>query len=198
MRPRYHPIRKGGIRIAVPDTTQQKGYSCGASALQAVCHYYGVGGEEEDDFALAMDLKSTGSDPCQLVDVAQRYGLKVIECQPMKIAELKRALDLRHPVIIMMQAWGEGRGQDGYRKSYKRIWEDGHWVVAIGYDRTGVFFEDPSLQALRGYLSFAELDERWHDVGPPKDKGHIEHYGMIVWKPGARKSMYDARARRIP
>jgi predicted double-glycine peptidase len=195
MRARYHRIRKGNIRIAVPDTTQQTDHSCGTSALQAVCHYYGVGREDEEEYNDDTDLKNSGADPYQLVDAARKYGLKVIECQPMTIKQLKHALDRHRPVIIMMQAWGKGRGPGGYRKSYKRIWKDGHWVVAIGYDRTGVFFEDPSLQAVRGYLSFSELEERWHDIGPKKK--HIERYGMILWKPGTRKSMYETRAERI-
>ena len=59
----------------------------------------------------------------------------------------------------------------------------------------GVFFEDPSLQAVRGFLTYAELEERWHDVGPKKE--HIEHYGLVLWKPGARVSAYASRAERI-
>ena len=107
---RYRRIGKGGIRIAVPDTSQQTGYSCGASALQAVCHYYGVGGEDEDDYAYDMDLKKSGADPYQLVEAARTYGLKVIERQPMTAQELKTALNNHHPVLLMIQAWGTGKG----------------------------------------------------------------------------------------
>jgi hypothetical protein len=67
--------------------------------------------------------------------------------------------------------------------------------VAIGYDRDGVFFEDPSLQAVRGFMAYAELEERWHDVGPKKE--HIEHYGLVLWKPQAKVSAYETRAERM-
>jgi len=43
----------------------------------------------------------------------------------------------------MIQAEGEEKGNGGWRKSYKGIWSEGHWVIAIGYDRDGMFFEDP-------------------------------------------------------
>ncbi len=192
---RYHRFERGSIKCAIPDTTQQTGYSCGPSALQAVCHYYGVGKEDEWEYIEDSKTSSSGADPDQLVMAARRYGLTVKECQPMTVAELQAALRRHRPVLLMIQAWGENKGNRGYRRSYKGKWGDGHWVVAIGFDRTGVLFEDPSLQAIRGFLSYDELEERWHDVGPRRTK--IDHYGMILWKPGAKRSAYERRAERI-
>ena len=195
MKPRWHRIHRGAIKCPVPDTTQQTGYSCGPSALQAVCHYYGVGKEDEWEYIEDSKTSTTGADPYQLVKAARHYGLKVRECQPMTVAELCAALGKRRPVLLMIQAWGETKGNRGYRRSYKGDWSDGHWVVAIGYDRSGILFEDPSLQAVRGFLSYSELKERWHDVGPHRTK--LDHYGMILWKPGVSKSIYERRAERI-
>ncbi len=192
----FRKITKGSIKISVPDTSQQEDYSCGASCLQAVCHYYGVGKEDEWEYVkdLKMD-KRIGSHPFQIKRLARIYGLESMEIQPLAIKELRHWLQRRKPVLLMIQAWGEEKGKSGYRKSYKGIWEDGHWVVAIGYDHQGIFFEDPSLQAIRGYLSDSELEERWHDVGP--HQRHIEHYGLILWKKGKTESIYSKRAERI-
>ena len=74
-------------------------------------------------------------------------------------------------------------------------WDDGHWVVAIGYSPTGVFFEDPSLQAVRGFLSYRELLTRWHDTGPHRK--HMPFYGLAVWHPRRGSSGYDLWAERI-
>lgn len=41
-------------------------------------------------------------------------------------------------------------------------WDDGHYVVVIGFDRTRVYFEEPSLDGRRGWLSHQELLDRWH------------------------------------
>ncbi len=190
----YHAIPPRAIRIPVPDTTQQTDYTCGASALQAVCKYYGVGPDEEYEFAKDMGMPRTGSDPEHIIRAVEKYGLRYQEFYDMSRGQLRVCLSRRIPVILMLQAWGETESGSP-RRGYKTIWEDGHWVVAIGYDRQGVFFEDPSSQAIRGFLSFRELDDRWHDWGPEYE--HIDHYGIAVWKPGAQPSAYETRARRI-
>jgi predicted double-glycine peptidase len=190
----YHDIPPRAIRIPVPDTTQQTDYTCGASALQAVCKYYGVGPDEEPEFAEDMGMPRTGSDPEHIVRAVEKYRLRYQEFYPMSRRQLKACLDQRRPVILMLQAWGTTENERP-RRSYRTIWEDGHWVVAIGYDGRGVFFEDPSMQAVRGFLSYRELDIRWHDYGPTYE--HMDHYGIAVWKPGARRSVYETEARRI-
>jgi len=38
---------------------------------------------------------------------------------------------------------------------------------------TGCSSRTPSLHAVRGFLKYVELEERWHDVGPKKE--HIEY-----------------------
>jgi len=42
MATKYKSIPKNAIKIQVPDTRQGKDYTCGASALQAICGYFGV------------------------------------------------------------------------------------------------------------------------------------------------------------
>jgi predicted double-glycine peptidase len=192
----YHPIPRNAIRVALPDTSQRTKYTCGPSCLQAVCHYYGVGKEDEKEFV--KDLKKdphNGTDPEDIVRLAKKYGLSFQEYRPMTVNQLKRELRSRKPVMLMIQAWGKQKGGGGWRKDYKGIWSEGHWVVAIGFDREGIFFEDPSLQAVRGFLSYSELEERWHDVG--RENEHIEHYGLALWKPRAAVSAYATRAERI-
>ncbi len=196
MKVEYHSIPKNAIRIALPDTTQMTGYSCGPSCLQSVCHFYGLGKEDEWEFVRDMKFNHKyGSHPFQIKKLAQKYGLKCREFQPMTMAQLKRTLQNRKPVMLMIQAWGKEKGKKGYRKNYRGVWDEGHWIVAIGYDREGIFFEDPSLQAVRGFLTYPELEERWHDTGPHRK--HIEHYGLVLWNPHAKASAYQSRAERI-
>ncbi len=45
----------------------------------------------------------------------------------------------------------------------KSDWKDGHYVVAIGYDKERIYLEDPST-ILRSYISYQDLEERWHDT----------------------------------
>ncbi len=195
----YFPIPRYAIKVPLPDTMQKTDYSCGASAVMAVCRYFGVGFDYEEDFIdilKKLGMKpAVGSHPYQLEKVLRYFKLKHKGFCNMTIRELKSYLRDGLPVIIMLQAYGvDKRGFP--LKSYEGVWKEGHWVVAIGYDETGVFFEDPSLQAIRGYIPYTDLERRWHDTGPKNE--HIEHYGLAIWKPKTFPvQSYDRRARYI-
>ena len=193
MSAKYKAIPEGAIKVPLPDTRQGEDYSCGASALQAISGYFGVGPEEEEDYVrdLKMDTR-VGSHPFQIIRAAERYGLRVSEKERMTVNEVKVYLDRGKPVMLMIQAWRDSETE----KSYAKEWDEGHWVVAIGYDRAGMYFEDPSLAAIRGFIPYTELEERWHDTGPKNKR--IEHYGLAVWRPRMLRPAYLMQARRIP
>lgn len=52
------------------------------------------------------------------------------------------------PVIVLIQAW---RGEEDREKRWDEIWEDGHYVVAVGVDEKYVYFEEPSILGGIGY-----------------------------------------------
>jgi predicted double-glycine peptidase len=187
----YRRIPKGAIKIDLPNTTQAKDWTCGPSALLAICGYYGVGPEKEKEVVADMKATDKGTDPIQIVRTARGYGLKVEEFRPMEIDELLGALQERRPVMLMIQAWA-----DVPRSSYRNDWDDGHWVVAIGYDMKGVYFEDPSLHNVRGFLTYQQLDDRWHDI-EGQDEHHVERYGAVIWKNGDGKCRFYKNARVI-
>jgi ABC-type bacteriocin/lantibiotic exporter with double-glycine peptidase domain len=193
----YHAIPRGAIRIPIPDAIQKTSFSCGPAALMAVARYYGCSPEYERDFI--QELRRAGMDPRvgahpgQMMKAAGWLKLKTRVYQPMSVEQLQGCLRSGKPVALMIQAWGEVEGRP--IRDYRALWSEGHWVVAIGFDRSGVYFEDPSLEAIRGYLSYDELEDRWHDTGPHGQK--IDRFGMAVWKPGRRISGYLRRARHI-
>ena len=187
----YRRIPKGAIKIDLPNTTQAKDWTCGPSALLAICAFYGVGPETEKEVVNDMKATNVGTDPIQIVRAARRYGLQVKEFRGMRDRDLLDALHERRPVIMMIQAWA-----DNPPKSYGDNWVDGHWLVAIGYDAKGVYFEDPSLYNVRGFLTYQQLDDRWHDI-EGKDDHHVERYGAVIWTKGSGKSGFYQRARAI-
>jgi predicted double-glycine peptidase len=138
-----------------------------------------------------------GSHPDQIRRLAKKYGLECREYEKMNFAKLRAELRQRHPVLLMIQAWGrqKRRGRMRPRLDYRNDWKDGHWVVAIGYDSEAIFIEDPSLQAVRGYLRDHELDLRWRDTG--RHGKHKDHYGIAIWHPHTQDSAYTTRAQRI-
>jgi predicted double-glycine peptidase len=167
-------IPKGAIKIPIPDAPQETDYTCGAAALQAICHYYGVGPGDEHIIAkdMAIDPR-VGANPDQVIKAARKYGLNHLVGQPMLINELIRRIDLHRPTMCMLQAYGD-------RSNYEKDWIDGHWVVAIGFDERGIYFEDPSQTLPRGYLAYPELQARWHDTG--RRGKRIFYFGVSLWK----------------
>lgn len=173
-------IPDGAIKVPVPDTNQETDSTCGASALLAVCLYFQTGPKEERRVVQAMRMSlRDGSDPEDVRRGALHGGLTYHEVQPMSQQRLKQFLDVGKPVLVMLQAWADEP------VNYADDWNDGHWVVAIGYDNTGFYFEDPSIARRRGFLSYEELAIRWHDVG--KYGQHVPQYGIALWKPGTRR-----------
>jgi predicted double-glycine peptidase len=161
------------IKIALPGVRQQTKYSCGAVAFRAICMYFGVGPEDEKEYIKMLGTNAKdGTWPEAIVKHAKRLGFKVHAKIGMTIEELKNFLDQGIPVICSMQAWGSPK--------YYKTADSGHYIVAIGYDKKRLYFEDPSMDGgRRGYLSYKEFDERWHD----KDcHGHdCNHLGIALW-----------------
>jgi len=120
-RNKYRRIPKGAIKIDLPNTTQVEDWTCGPSALLAICAFYGVGPEWEYQVAKKMKETKAGTDPVQIVRAARCYGLQVQQFRGMGEHDLLDALRKRRPVMLMIQAW-----PDGHRKYFRDDWRDGH------------------------------------------------------------------------
>ncbi len=146
--------------LDVPHTRQSYGYSCGPSAVQVVMAYYG---EDFHESELISMLKTDTSEGTYVRDIRKFFhynGFTARVAQNMTIGELERYIDRGIPVIVLIQAWG---AETAFRKEYKDVWEDGHFVVVIGYTDRDILFSDPSLYN-PGYIPKAEFLNRWHDL----------------------------------
>lgn len=187
---RARRIPPGAIKVPVPEALQQQDHTCGAAAVRAVCLRYGIDELDEPTVVAAMRMGPDGSDPVHLVRALRRHGLAHVERRGMTDAELRAWLDGGRPVIVMLQAWGA-------RRSYRRHFRDGHWVVVIGHDREGVYLADPLLAGVRGFLTWAQLADRWHDL-EGRTRRHVERYGLVAWGRRARRTEVSRRARALP
>jgi predicted double-glycine peptidase len=181
---------------------QPENYSCGAAATMSILAYYGVGPE---DYAVRKKklgtTKKNGTDYRRIVAYAntltKESGLKA-EAQPgMTLQQLDQSLDAGRPVICSIQAYDEDDPPEQRPGIYKDKNENGHYVVAIGYDQKNYYFMDPSLTGRRGYLPREEFAERWHDDEGTQDKPNvIRHLGLLIWKENGQ-SAYARCARKI-
>ena len=168
-----------------PQVRQTFAYDCAASALQAVLVYYGI--EVRGELLIKFTKTSAASGAtikniCQTID---KFKLRYSSAG-LTLSDLKNYLDKKIPVMILLQAWQAGRA--GYARDYK----NGHWVVAIGYARDRLFFEDPNAFEWT-FLKNKELAVRWHgqDQGRPVLNHGIAVFGKkpadrsnkIIWMP---------------
>jgi predicted double-glycine peptidase len=163
--------------ISVPLCRQATDYTCGAAALQSVLGFYG---EDIREGELAEKLKSNSKDGTayhEIADFARSRGCSVQVKTGASLGDLKKWLNSRQPVICLIQAWPDRQVK------YADDWEDGHYVVAVGYDAKNIYFMDPSTLGNYTYIPIPQFLERWHD----KDQHeHLSHFAMLVTKPASK------------
>jgi len=159
--------------IDLSKISQKTDYSCGPASLLAVVQYFRPGTDlgEDELIEIANTCSKHGTSPHNLVKAGNKLGLKM-KSQRMTIDDVKKCLDNGRLVILNFQAWYPNNNYSKY--------DSGHYAIAIGYDNKGIVFEDPALNSHKGYLTFKELDRRWHG-GTGDNK--VDHYGIIVNKP---------------
>lgn len=170
--------------IDFPSLRQTFEYDCGAKAMHACLSYYGINTNEYDILRIARTTPRSGTSLRGMVAVAKHFKLKV-EVEEMSVEKLKKYMDKKTPAILLLQAWSKQK-----KKNWKNHWSDGHYVVAIGYDKDKIYFDDP-YYVLRTYLTYKELEERWHGCGDSrKDKRF--NLGIVVQ--GAKNKYSSTKA----
>lgn len=161
--------------IQVPLTRQATDYTCGAAAIQSM---FGFFGEDLNEGELAKLLKTNdqeGTDYNEIVALSKQKGYTVQVFKDMTLKDLKLHLDKNIPVLCLIQAWATKK------VDYKNDWSDGHYVVAIGYDKHKIFFMDPSTLGNYTYIDQKSFLNRWHDKN---SKEELIHFGLTIKKKG--------------
>jgi len=163
--------------LEFPEFRQTFDYDCGAKSLEAILAYYGINANEIDLINLAGTNDDHGTPINGIKKVARHFGFKVA-IKAMTIAEIKKYLDQDKPVLLMLQAWSKQK-----IKNWKKHWDHGHFVVAVGYDKDKIYFEDPYVN-VKTYLTYKELLQRWHDIDT---RSQIKYNNLGILFYGKRK-----------
>lgn len=157
--------------LILPQLHQTYGYDCGANALETVLVYYGIKVREDQ---IIKDAKTSekGTSLSGILNVVKKYGLKM-DCRPMTIEDVKKYIRQKIPVILLLQAWTKQKDV-----VWEKNWVDGHYAVAVGYTEDKMIFEDP-YSFERTYLTYDELEKRWHDVDTTGKK--YFNYGIAIF-----------------
>jgi hypothetical protein len=165
--------------LEFPDSRQSTNFSCGAACVQAVLKYYGI--EIREDIliegmgVLPTNVEPSGVRPDIILKFFEKKGLKH-STGTMTIKEITDFIDKDIPIITPIQAWNELYEKKDVDYSG---WKDGHYVIAIGYTKDELIFDDPSLMNNRGFLSFDEFKNRWHDQDSIGKK--YVNFGMAIF-----------------
>lgn len=85
---------------------------------------------------MAKTSEEVGTDPYGLLATIQQLGLQGEMKENMTVADLQEYIQRGYPVIVLIQAWKDEDDPTPYPVDT----EDGHYVVAIGYDADYIYF----------------------------------------------------------
>jgi len=149
-------------------------FDCGAQALQIVLAYYGVE-IRGDQLMEALGTGPEGTSVANMIAFCKSRGFEVHAGPGWTLGKVKRYVDARHPVIVLLQAWA-----DRYMtlEDWRRDYDDGHYAVVIGHAKSVLLFEDPA-SFRRTWLRESEFLSRWHDLDPHTNE-KLERFGMVL------------------
>lgn len=154
-----------------PHLRQTFNYDCGASALQAILFYYDYDIREGKLMKISKTSRRHGTNIKGLEKVLKKFKISYAAGK-MTLKSLEDNLKKKRPVLICLQAWGG-------KNDYEHEWEDGHYVVVIGYDKKNLYFSDPA-SVRPTYLSKKEFLKRWHDRD---EKRKYINFGIVLLRP---------------
>lgn len=172
---RVRGLKRPPRMIELHNLRQTYDFDCGAKALQGVLAFYGV--EEREDVLLA-DLSSDpthGTSLENMTRVARQRGFDVECSSGWTLDQVKGHIDEGRPVIVAIQAWSEKYLS---LREWRENYDDGHYVVVIGYDGPVLYFEDPA-SFHRTWLKENEFMARWHDEDPKTGEKYIR-VGLVL------------------
>jgi len=131
--------------------------------------YYGTD-YMETELEKELDVSEKyGTATKSIVAFFKKRGFKIYEGN-MNFEILKKYIDRKIPVMILIQAWAERK------TNYIKTNNWGHYVVVCGYTNSGFILEDPAIFG-KGFLSYTQLTKRWHAI----DNKILNNYGIAVW-----------------
>lgn len=160
--------------INIRNVRQTFDFDCGVTALQTVMEYYGVE-MRVDELLKELKTDEDGTHYANMIALAKKMGFTVFASEGVPLEELKRFIDIGYPVIVIVQAWAE---RYMTLEEWKSDFDDGHYVVVIGYQENIIIFEDPA-SPRRTWLTDEEFLARWHDM-EPKHNRKLEHFAMVL------------------
>lgn len=166
---------KPKVKLDFPEFRQVFNYDCDVTALQQILIYYGIEKREEELIELLKPNKTHGTKISKVIEISKYFGLEAEVLKNTTIEKVKSLIDEGIPPLLLVQSW---RDYSTDNLDWRKDYNDGHTVIAIGYNDFCIFFEDPA-SVNRTYLTYEELEKRWHDIGDD-NKTKIHKVAIVI------------------
>lgn len=161
--------------LEIDGQRQSFDFDCGLKALQMVLAYYGVEKREDNLLSELGTQPDLGTSVNSMIEFAEQQGFEVRAGPNWTLEDVKEQIDSGNPVIVLVQAWAE---RPMTISEWRRNFDDGHYVVVVGYDGDSLYFEDPA-SFHRTWLKASEFQARWHDLDPSTGE-KLMQFGMVL------------------
>jgi predicted double-glycine peptidase len=170
-------------------TRQMTEYSCGASALQAVLHYWGRDIDEAGLMRLMGTSEDVGTYPENIARGVLELGLQAEVRDNLTLDEVQRFTAEVGPMIALGQVW---RSQKSADVAPEDEWDNGHYIVVLGVDAQNVYFQDPYLTMGKVVVTRRMFERHWHQImgGAAAQNPKLMHLGIMIR--GERPAAPDA------
>ncbi len=187
--------------VEVPLIRQGTTYSCGIAAMHSLLRWASYDWDINDEYLMedCGTTRENGTTYQSILAYIQKTGeLEVTWQEEMTAEELKKVINNGGVVMMPLQAWEyKETSPDEWvsfdAEDYRDYWASGHWVIACGYNDSGVLFMDPGTAGCYTAMTWADMEIRWHDSPDYIDDNtpfiKYEHCGMVVYKTGTEE--YD-------
>lgn len=161
--------------ISIPLFGKDDNYACSTACVAAILQYFSDDVDTKEQKLADLLQKTNGTEMTvnDIVSYINRVSFAENGQRSLVYAELKRYMTICElmedidndiPVICPIQAWhADSNGEYNVDYDYNEEQENGHYVVAIGYDREKIYFMDPSSATAYSYIPISELESRWHE-----------------------------------
>jgi hypothetical protein len=180
-------IKPGSLKCQLFGVGQEYDWDCGAGGFMALA--VDLGPQELDEFRKKLGTNpENGTYYMNIVRFGRELKLEATVLKDMERLQLCNIIDEGIPVMLSIQAYASDPAvyKDPNNNS------SGHYVDAFGWEQEPApnpkpegwdadehfffYFMDPSIKGMPGYLTWKELEQRWHeneaDNGKPPEVYH--------------------------
>nr|QNO56126.1 hypothetical protein PNCMNLLH_00004 [Methanosarcinales archaeon ANME-1 ERB7]QNO56161.1 hypothetical protein LLPGBHFJ_00004 [Methanosarcinales archaeon ANME-1 ERB7] len=145
------------IKRKVPYFRQEKWFTCGPACLRMIFAYFGIDVTEKV-LETTCETTELGTIPTQISTGAAKLGVESIATKNADIEDIRRNLEDRLPVIVLIDPSYIYGGIAGF----------GHFIVVLGVEEGEVIYHDPDVSdgefrrcEIEKFLNAWTISKKW-------------------------------------